>query len=233
MNTGIDNKLVFNFNSFKSCIQVLNMTIPKGGRGKKAPYETQQMRVPIPIKDQVNSLITKFRGDVLDDNNLVETVDNSQLSLELESLQSEIQNLKTALEVIEAEKLNVSTALQEANQLVENLSTALVNAQSEIQNLSASLEEEKQKSINLNIGKPIIDLEINSEAVEGEIIKHYNLERRVLRNPREKGETKVTFQNSNRIVFLEYVGQPKGKGTNHYWKITKIEDAPQNLSLEF
>lgn len=209
------------------------MTIPKGGRGKKAPYETQQMRVPVPIKDQVNSLIAKFRGEVLNDNNLLEPVNNSHLSLELESLQSEIQNLKTALEVFEAEKLNLSTALQESNQQVENLSTALTNARSEIQNLSASLEEEKQKLINLNTGKPITDLEINFEAIEGEIIKHYNLERRVLRNPREKGETKVNFQNSDRIIFLEYIGQPKGKGTNHYWKITKIEDAPKNLSLAF
>ena len=213
------------------------MTVPKGGRGKKAPYETQQMRVPTPIKDQVSSLISKFRGEILGDpqtdENLFESVDNTQLSLELESLQSEIQNLKTALELSEAEKLNLSTALQEASQQIENLSAALVNAQSEIQNLSASLEEEKQKSINLNTGKPITDLKINSEAVEGEIIKHYNLERRVLRNPREKGETKVNFQNGNRIVFLEYIGQPKGKGTSQYWKITKIEDAPQNLSLAF
>lgn len=213
------------------------MAIPKGGRGKKAPYETQQMRVPIPIKDQVNSLIAKFRGEILDDHktdeNLFESVDNTQILLELENLKSEIQNLKTALEIGETEKQNLKTALEETNQQVENLSTALINAKSEIQNLSTSLEEEKQKLINLNTGKPIIDIEINSEAVEGEIIKHYNLERRVLRNPREKGETKVNFQNSDRIVFLEYIGQPKGKGTHHYWKITKIEDAPQNLSLTF
>lgn len=210
------------------------MTTPKGGRGKKAPYETQQMRVPTPIKDQVTSLIAQFRSEILDDSktfeNLFNSVDNTQLSLELENLKSEIQNLKTALEVSEAEKLNLSTALQETNQQVENLSTALVNAQSEIQHLSASLEEEKQKIINLNTGKPITDLEINSEAVEGEIIKHYNLERRVLRNPRERGETKVNFQNGNKIIFLEYVGQPKGKGTSQYWKITKIEDAPQDLT---
>jgi predicted RNase H-like nuclease (RuvC/YqgF family) len=209
------------------------MTIPKGGRGKKAPYETTQMRVPVPIKEQVNSLIAKFRGEVLDDNNLLEPVNNSHLSLELESLQSEIQKLKTALEISEIEKLKLNTALEENNQQVEKLNTALINAKSEILNLSTSLEEEKKKSINLNTGKPITDIEINSESVEGEIIKHYNLERRVLRNPREKGETKVNFQNSDRIVFLEYIGQPKGKGTHHYWKITKIEYAPQNLSLAF
>ena len=213
------------------------MTVPKGGRGKKAPYETTQMRVPVPIKDQVSSLIAKFRGgifnDLKTDENLFESVDNTQLSLELENLKSEIQNLKTTLEISEAEKQNLKTTLKETNQQIGNLSTALDDARSEIQNLSTSLEAEKQKSTNLNTGKPIIDLEINSEAVEGEIIKHYNLERRVLRNPREKGETKVNFQNGNRIIFLEYVGQPKGKGTHHYWKIIKIEYAPKNLSLAF
>ena len=210
------------------------MTVPIGGRGNKAPYETQQMRVPIPIKDQVNSLIAKFRGEVLvdhkTDENLFESVNNTQLSLELESLQSEILNLKTALEINETEKIKLYSALEETNQQVEKLNTALINAKSEILNLSTSLEEERKKSINLNTGKPITDLEINSEAVEGEIIKHYNLERRVLRSPRDKGEKKVNFQNGNRIIFLEYVGQPKGKGTSQYWKITKIEDAPQDLS---
>lgn len=213
------------------------MTVPKGGRGKKAPYETQQMRVPTPIKDQVTSLIAQFRSEILDDSkifeNLFNSVDNTQVSLELENLKSEIQNLKTALEVSEIEKQNLKTTLEETNQHVDNLSSALADARSEIQNLSTSLEEEKQKIINLNTGKPITDLEINFEAVEGEIIKHYNLERRVLRNPREKGETKVNFQNGNKIIFLEYIGQPKGKGTSQYWKITKIEDAPQNLSLAF
>lgn len=212
------------------------MTIPKGGRGKKAPYETQQMRVPVPIKDQVNSLIAKFRGEVVDDNKLLEpvnTASNSHLSLELESLQSEIQNLKTALEVSEAEKLNLSTALQEANQQVENLSTALINARSEIQNLSASLEEEKQKSTNLNTGKIKTDLEINYKIGEGEALKRFNLERKKLRNPREKGETKVEFKHEDKFIYLEYIGQPDGKNTTHYWKITKIEEAPKNLSLEF
>lgn len=208
------------------------MTIPKGGRGKKAPYETQQMRVPIPIKDQVNSLIAKFRGEVLNDNNLLETVNNSHLSLELEGLQSEIQNLKTALEVSEAEKLNLSTALQEANQQVENLSIALINAQTKIQNLSASLEDEKQKSINLNTGKLQAELTVNSVIGEGEAQKYFNFKREVLRTPREKGETKVTFQDESKIVCFEYEGQPKGKKTPHFWKITKIENAPKNLSLE-
>ena len=211
------------------------MTVPKGGRGKKAPYETQQMRVPTPIKDQVNSLIAKFRGEILDDSkifeNLFNSVDNTQLSLELKSLQLEIQNLNTALEASETEKLNLKRALQEANQQVKKLSTSLINAQSEIQNLYANLEEEKQKLANLNTSKSETGFIVDSVIGESEAQKHFNFKREVLRTPREKGETKVTFQNESKIVSFEYEGQPKGKRTPHFWKITKIENAPQNLSL--
>ena len=125
----------------------------------------------------------------------------------------------------------MSTALQEANQQVENLSTALINTRSEIQNLSTSLEDEKQKSINLNTGKLQTELTVNSVIGESEAQKYFNFKREILRTPREKGETKVTFQDDSKIVCFEYEGQPKGKGTPHFWKITKIEDAPKNLSL--
>ena len=209
------------------------MTTPKGGRGKKAPYETTQMRVPVPIKDQVNSLIAKFRGEVLDDDNLLEPVNNKPLSLELESLQIEMQNLKTALEGIETENLNLKTALQEANQQAENLFTALDDARSEIQNLSTSLEEEKQKAKNLSTGKLKTDFEIDHRIGEGEALKRFNLERKILRNPRDKGETKVDFKHEDKFIYLEYIGQPDGKGSTHYWQIVKVEEAPQNLSLAF
>lgn len=207
------------------------MAIPIGGRGNKAPYKTQQMRVPVPIKNQVNSLIAKFRGEVLDDSkkgeNLFEPVENSQLSLELESLQSEAQNLKTALEVSEAEKLNLSTALQEANQQVENLSTALINAQSEIQNLSASLEETNQQLEKLKTGK-IVNFNVGETIGEAEALDHYKIGRNILRRPREKGKTAVSFTTNDISVTLEYLGQPEGKGKQHFWKIV---DQTNQLSI--
>lgn len=43
------------------------MTKPIGGRGKKAPYETIQVRVPLPIKPQVEKLIADYRGQILGD----------------------------------------------------------------------------------------------------------------------------------------------------------------------
>ncbi|AFY85501.1 hypothetical protein [Oscillatoria acuminata] len=38
------------------------MAKPKGGRGKKAPYETKQMRVPVPLESQVMQLCDRYRG---------------------------------------------------------------------------------------------------------------------------------------------------------------------------
>jgi hypothetical protein len=34
---------------------------PKGGRGKKAPYETKQMRIPQPIAAQVEALCSRYQ----------------------------------------------------------------------------------------------------------------------------------------------------------------------------
>ncbi|MCT7969856.1 hypothetical protein NG799_26425 [Laspinema sp. D1] len=34
---------------------------PKGGRGKKAPYETKLMRVPVPMESQVEELSARYR----------------------------------------------------------------------------------------------------------------------------------------------------------------------------
>lgn len=42
------------------------MPINKGGRGKKADYETKVIRVPLPIVSEVETLIECFRNDLLD-----------------------------------------------------------------------------------------------------------------------------------------------------------------------
>lgn len=41
------------------------MVKPIGGRGKKAPYETMQMRVPIPVKPLLEAIIERFRNGEL------------------------------------------------------------------------------------------------------------------------------------------------------------------------
>ena len=37
-----------------------------GGRGKRAPYETTHMRVPLPLKTQIEQLIEDYRLSILD-----------------------------------------------------------------------------------------------------------------------------------------------------------------------
>ncbi|WP_293356155.1 MULTISPECIES: hypothetical protein [unclassified Microcoleus] len=39
---------------------------PKGGRGKKAPYETKQMRIPQPIAAQVETLCSQYQDFISD-----------------------------------------------------------------------------------------------------------------------------------------------------------------------
>lgn len=41
------------------------MVKAKGGRGQKLPYEQTHVRVPIPIKDQIQSIIDSYRAIAL------------------------------------------------------------------------------------------------------------------------------------------------------------------------
>lgn len=45
--------------------------IPRGGRGHKAPYQTMQVRVPVPIEHKVKKLIADYRQSVLTGEELV------------------------------------------------------------------------------------------------------------------------------------------------------------------
>lgn len=37
------------------------MSVPKGGRGIKAPYETTHVRIPVPLKAQIEALIADYK----------------------------------------------------------------------------------------------------------------------------------------------------------------------------
>ncbi|MBE9013598.1 hypothetical protein IQ250_25725 [Pseudanabaenaceae cyanobacterium LEGE 13415] len=47
------------------------MAKPVGGRGIKAPYESTHVRVPVPIKPQIDDVIERFREAVTQDLNLL------------------------------------------------------------------------------------------------------------------------------------------------------------------
>jgi len=55
------------------------MNKPLGGRGKKAPYETTHMRIPVPLKADIEKLIENYRLSVIDG---IEIQDNSLISVE-------------------------------------------------------------------------------------------------------------------------------------------------------
>jgi predicted RNase H-like nuclease (RuvC/YqgF family) len=112
------------------------MTKPTGGRGNKAPYESTHVRVPIPIKKEVQALIDEFRdgqfkqavkpltaleeNDDDEDEDHDEDEDNSDPS-DLETIRgqadmiqryaSEIHSLKRELQ-----DLNPLTSLDEAKE---------------------------------------------------------------------------------------------------------------------
>lgn len=234
-----DNKLVYGFND-NTCIHVSTMVKPKGGRGKKAPYTTQQMRVPTPIKDRVNELITKFRDGELEVNENL--VSNTKSLSEIKALQDEIQNLKIALKDSGIEKQNLNTALQDTNQQIDNLSSALISAQSEaqnlnltlgfskleIQNLSKTLEELKGNQLN-NGSK---EIKIGDQMKEREFVRFFGVGERVFRNPREKkGEKTVEIQKWGKRITLEHHSEKgQGKMTFHYWTITNIKEENTELS---
>lgn len=56
----------FKIGSVKDVNRFKTMTKPMGGRGKRAPYETTHMRVPLPLKSQIEQLIEDYRLSVLE-----------------------------------------------------------------------------------------------------------------------------------------------------------------------
>lgn len=68
------------------------MTDSKGGRGKKASYETTHVRIPLPIKAEVEKMSQAYRDGLLDQD------DNSNKQLELG------EALKIAKEILKAKK---------------------------------------------------------------------------------------------------------------------------------
>ena len=60
-------------------LQVKIMDKPKGGRGKKAPYQTTIKRIPIELESQIESMIESYRLKVIDG---IETQDNEIMSIE-------------------------------------------------------------------------------------------------------------------------------------------------------
>jgi septal ring factor EnvC (AmiA/AmiB activator) len=123
------------------------MIKPKGGRGIKAPYKTQQMRVPVPIKDRVNKLIVSFRDSVLEE----------------EKGENYPTNLLTETEVSKNEILNLKTSLSESKQQTDNLYSALNDKDLQIDKLSASLKRSEKELESLKSQFSLMENQIRSK----------------------------------------------------------------------
>lgn len=86
------------------------MVKPVGGRGNKAPYETTHIRVPVPIKSEVERLIERFRegGDTATQNTLT-GLDEAVIAAKgiLTSKKSARVSMEKLLTVIYGEKIEL------------------------------------------------------------------------------------------------------------------------------
>jgi hypothetical protein len=66
--TGIDKSLMIGYKDrYKPVTKLLTtiMSKPIGGRGKKAPYETTHVRIPVDLKPRVEELVKAYRNNEL------------------------------------------------------------------------------------------------------------------------------------------------------------------------
>lgn len=78
------------------------MTKPVGGRGKKAPYETTVIRVPLPMVPQVEQMIEDYRNLVVN-NQESEFTDNQKIAASF-TLVSYSEALQRAKEILKSRK---------------------------------------------------------------------------------------------------------------------------------
>jgi len=94
------------------------MSKPIGGRGKKAPYETTHVRIPVDLKPQVELLVEEFRdnGCVVKDN----AVENSLTSSD-DFIQKMIQEFKNndMFIIQESNEISHDTLMNELNLKLE------------------------------------------------------------------------------------------------------------------
>lgn len=143
------------------------MTKPVGGRGIKAPYESTHVRVPMPIKKEVQALIDEFRErefkqvkpltsleeDEIDqddesDRDTYEYSEDEIIKSQAKMLQEcrlEIESLNRQLE-----KLNLLTTLDEAKDSARSIlrskksaSQSLVKLLTSIYQIAVTLEDLK------------------------------------------------------------------------------------------
>lgn len=103
------------------------MVKPVGGRGNKAPYESTHVRVPLPIKADVQALIDEFREKQIEQpkkplTSLEDEEEDSYEPSDLETIKSQAEAIQNHLSEIrylnfKLEQSNLLTSLEDAKKL--------------------------------------------------------------------------------------------------------------------
>lgn len=123
------------------------MVKPVGGRGNKAPYESTHVRVPVPIKSQVQALIDEFReGQNQQPTKALTTLDDEEEEEEGDD-PSDLETIKSQAEMIQAylseinylkhklDELNSLTSLEDAKESARSILRAKKSASKSIAKL--------------------------------------------------------------------------------------------------
>lgn len=117
------------------------MSKPVGGRGKKAPYETTHVRVPLPVKDRVEELVEQFKSGSLDD--------ADRLTVEECHLADEYRNLLTSNSSSNSSTDNSLTSLEDTLEIVREILRQKKSARESIARLLTSLYNVEIKAKDL------------------------------------------------------------------------------------
>jgi hypothetical protein len=104
-----------------------------GGRGKKAPYETTHVRIPIDLKSEVEDLVEKFRNNSyktennLNDNSAIELQKGSNKFIQFMISEFKNNNLfiveKSDDNLDKKVSMTLEEAIVEANKILDSRST--------------------------------------------------------------------------------------------------------------
>lgn len=90
-----------NINTVKPVNRVKLMTVWRGGRGVKAPYETTHVRIPVAIKEQVENLSKAYKDGSFQDSEVLSFDEAVELARKIvkqkKSARTSLQSLLTSL----------------------------------------------------------------------------------------------------------------------------------------
>lgn len=133
---------------------------PKGGRGKRADYNTVQVRCPEPVKTAVVNLIDQWRlGGIQQSEQPTELM---ELQAEIEALKQLNKNLNTTIEELRKRNQELDNTL-EINTLKAELTECKLNLNTSIEtieqiNLNTSIETTELSNLNTGIAQQIKDI---------------------------------------------------------------------------